>query len=72
MSESIKNIKAKYTDQLMAMDGVRSVGIGLDSNGNQAIFVGVEKMTPELDSTLPKTLDGVSVIVQIIGDIKAE
>lgn len=72
MPETIKDVKAKYTDQIMAMDGVRSIGIGLDSNGNQAIIIGVEKTSSTLDSTIPKTLDGFPVVVKTVGDIKAD
>ncbi len=63
-------VKQKYEAELMKMSGVVGVGISSDK-GQPCILV----MTSEENSTLKelskKGLDGVSVKLQNIGDVKA-
>ena len=72
MSKSIKDVRAMYGDELMAIKGVRSVGIGLDGDGNQAIIVGVEGVASQAGSPIPRSLEGFPVVVQTVGNIKAD
>lgn len=72
MSPSIQDVKKQHEAQLLKMAGVVSVGIGLDSKGNQAIIVGLDGSHPETESSIPATLDGFPVVVQTVGSIRAQ
>jgi hypothetical protein len=71
MSSSIEEVRAEHVDRLMAVPGVVSVGIGLDSAGDSAIVIGLEAPSPETEASLPDTLDGYPVVVQVVGRIRA-
>ena len=72
MTETIQQVKANHEGQLMSTWGVVSVGIGQDQNGQSAIIIGVESQDVLNKITLPETLDGYSVKVQIMGTIRAQ
>ncbi len=65
------DVRARYTDSLMAADGVVSVGVGHDSNGKPTIVVGVSTAKEEAIS-LPRSIEGVPVIVQRVGMLKTQ
>jgi hypothetical protein len=71
MTPTIQEAKAKHERSLLAMPGVVSVGIGLDSRGNAVIVVGLDGPRPETEANLPKTLEGYAVESRIVGPIKA-
>ena len=72
MSPSILDVKKQHEAQFLKMAGVVSVGIGLDSEGNQAIIVGLDGSHPDTESSIPATLEGFPVVVQTIGSIRAQ
>jgi len=72
MSLSIHDVKAKYKDQLMAEQGVVSVGIGRDDEGKPVIIVGLDSPRPETMGKLPKELDGYRLRVEVVGPLKAQ
>jgi|LakWasMeta2_LOW4_FD_contig_31_1777804_length_871_multi_3_in_0_out_0_2 hypothetical protein len=72
VTESIQQVKAKHEGQLMSTWGVVSVGIGHDQKGQSAIIIGVESQDVLNKVTLPETLDGYPVKVQIMGTIRAQ
>ena len=72
MSPSIQEVKRQHEARFLDMPGVVSVGIGLDPNGNQAIIVGMDASNPEIEADIPKMVEGVPVIVEIIGSLKAQ
>jgi hypothetical protein len=72
MPTSIQDVKKQHEAQLLNMAGVVSVGIGLDSEGNQAIIVGLDGSHPDTESSIPATLEGFPVVVQTIGSIRAQ
>ena len=72
MSPSILDVKKQHEAQFLKMAGVVSVGIGLDSDGNQAIVVGLDGSHPDTESSIPATLEGFPVVVQTIGSIRAQ
>ena len=72
MSPSIQDVKKQHEAQFLKMAGVVSVGIGLDSDGNQAIVVGLDGSHPDTESSIPATLEGFPVVVQTIGSIQAQ
>jgi hypothetical protein len=71
MLSSIRDVKAKYEKRLLAMQGVVSVGIGRDPEGQSIIIVGLDGPRPKTVKKLPKQLDGYPVQVKIIGPVKA-
>ncbi len=72
MSHSIQEVKAKHEDHLMALPGVVSVGISKDKDGNLVIMIGMDGPRPETEARLPHSLEGYSVLVRIIGTVKAQ
>ncbi len=72
MSSSIQEVKKQHEALLLDMPGVVSVGIGLDSNGNQAIIVGLDGSHPETKAKIPAMLEDFPVVIQIIGPLKAQ
>ena len=72
MSPSIQEVKKQHEAQFLEMNGVVSIGIGLDPDGNQAIIVGLDGSCPETEANIPKTIEGFPVVVQTIGSIKAQ
>lgn len=71
MSLSIEEVKKKYTNRLLALPGVISVGIGKDPDGIPVIIVSLEHRQPETQKKLPKTLEGFPLQVEITGTVKA-
>jgi len=72
MPNSIKDVKTQHEERLLQLPGVVTVGIGQDENGNPAIIVSLECPDPETESQLPTQLEGFSVVVRIVGRIKAQ
>ena len=72
MPPTIQEVKKQHEARFLDMPGVVSVGIGLDPNGNQAIIVGLDGPRPETEAKIPAILEDFSVVVQIIGTIKAQ
>jgi len=72
MSDSVQEVKKKYVQQLMAIEGVRSIGIGRNAQGEVAIIVGLDKPQTELQAQIPPELDGYPVVIQTVGKINAQ
>ena len=72
MSPSIQEVKKQHDARFLDMPGVVSVGIGLDPNGNQAIIVGMDASNPETEADIPEMVEGIPVIIEIIGSLKAQ
>ncbi len=72
MSPSIQEVKAKHVDELMRRRGVLSVGIGRGPEGESAIVIGLDRQHGETASSLPTTLEGYPVRVELMGTIKAQ
>ncbi|MEJ2757126.1 MAG: hypothetical protein P8046_01470 [Anaerolineales bacterium] len=78
--EKVKQIKDRYTDQLMKKANVVGVGIGLAvRNGVRtdelSIVVMVRQKVPwkklDEDDIIPQEIEGVKVDVQPVGDVHA-
>ncbi|MBA4325553.1 MAG: hypothetical protein C0426_11105 [Rhodobacter sp.] len=61
---------ARHHDALMARIGVVMVGETLDATGASAVLIGVR--TARDMGRLPTSVDGVPVVVQVIGDVDAQ
>jgi hypothetical protein len=64
-------LSAHAKSELMALDGVVSVGVGLGPDGEPAAVVGVSGATAEIRATLPERIENLPVIVRKIGEIHA-
>ena len=72
MSPSIQEVKKQNESRFFDLNGVVSVGIGMDPKGNQAIIVGLDKPNPETEAKIPASVEGYPVVIQIVGAIKAQ
>ena len=72
MSPSIQEVKKQNEARFFTLNGVVSVGIGLDPKGNQAIIVGLDKPNPETEAKIPASVEGYPVVIQIVGAMKAQ
>ncbi len=72
MQTSIQDAKAQHEAELMAMNGVVSVGIGLDDNGNEVIVVGITEDQQSIRAQVPRTVEGYAVRVEVVGRLRAQ
>jgi hypothetical protein len=68
---SIQEAKTKHAEDLLALPGVVSIGIGLDPEGRHAILVGLDGPRPETCAALPGSLDGYPLCTQVAGTVAA-
>lgn len=68
---SIADVLKRHTDSLMAIPGVVGVGRG-EKNGAPTVYVMVERMTDSLRRSLPDSIEGYAVQVNVTGEIKAQ
>lgn len=67
----VRAIKARHSDQLFAIPGVRGHGIGISPSGATDIQVYVEKDNAATRSEIPHSIEGVPVQIVVTGAIKA-
>ena len=72
MPPSIQDVKKQQETRFLNLPGVVSVGIGLDSNGHQAIIVGLDRPNPETEAKIPASVKGYPVVIRIVGALKAQ
>lgn len=68
--DEVKNIKNRYENKLLDIDGVEGVGIG-EELGRSVINIYVVKKTKSMVEKLPSELDGIRVKVIESGKFKA-
>ncbi len=62
-------LSARQRDALMAVSGVVSVGVGLGSEGEPAVIVGVRNTSAEVRRVVPECVEGLPVILREVGEI---
>ena len=67
---TIEAVLERHRDRLMAIPGVVGTGVG-DCTGKRCIKLFVMKRTPELSAAVPASLEGFSVAVEEVGEIRA-
>lgn len=72
MPATIQEVKAKHGEALMRRPGVLSVGIGRGQDGEPVIVVGVDRQQADTAASLPASLDGYAVRVELMGTLKAQ
>lgn len=70
--ESLARARARAEQRFMPMEGVVSVGVGHDREGHEAIFVGVARARASIVRALPQDVDGVPIVVEEVGEMRAE
>ncbi len=65
----LESLLARQEAQLMAIQGVTSVGIGLGPVGGEALVVGV--VDAAVAARLPSNIEGVPVMVKVTGAVDA-
>ena len=68
----VKDIQARNESQIMAMKGVRGIGIGVDGEGQGYVFHVFVNDKDGVDPNLPKTIEGVKVKVLLIPEVVAQ
>ena len=66
----INRVMEAHADELMAIDGVTAVAVGVLDDGTPCIQVYIVRNTDELARRIPKTLDGHPVLVEVSGIIR--
>ena len=73
MASPIEEVKARYEARLLARPGVVSVGIGKDAAGRPAIIVGIKESKEALaPKVIPEDIEGYPVIVEVVGQVRAQ
>lgn len=67
----IEDVQERHEQRLMAIPGVTGVGITL-LNGQPAILIMVNQLTPELKKKLPDQLEGYAVKIEVSGELRAQ
>lgn len=73
MNESkrdINSVKDAHVNELMAIEGVVGVYVGLMNDTIPAIGVMVVKKTPEVEKSIPRSLEGFPVFIDETGVIQ--
>lgn len=70
--ESIANIRAKYEQVLMDINGVVLVSDGLSKSGRPCLKIGTSVPVEEIRSEIPEELFEIEVELEYIGDIRAQ
>ena len=70
-SDDIATVQRQHESSIMNVPGVVGVGIG-ECEGEPCIRVLVEDRTPELESRIPKELEGFKVDIEATGPIQAQ
>jgi hypothetical protein len=72
MSLTIQEVKEKHAARILKIEGVISIGIGLNKDKTLAIIVGLKQEKQDLIRRIPSVLEGYPVEIQIIGSIKSQ
>jgi len=70
--QDIEQLRARFDDLIMAIDGVESVGIGLNEQGKACLMLGTSLPVEQVRAKLPKEIFKVPVEITYIGKISAQ
>ena len=65
----VSEVLKSHSAELMAIPGVVGTGEGA-SGGSPLIFILVSRRTPEVDSRVPKQLEGYPVEIRVVGVVR--
>ena len=70
--QKIDQIRAKFDDLIMAIDGVESISIGLTEQGKTCLMLGASVPVEKIRDKLPKEIFKIPVKIIYIGKVKAQ
>jgi hypothetical protein len=68
--DDFRSVLARRTPELMAIPGVSGTGEGMDA-GDTVLVLFVARRTPELESRVPREVDGWRVVLREVGQVTA-
>ncbi len=70
--ETIEKIRVKYEQEIMRINGVVSVSVGLNKDGKKCLKIGTSVPVEQISSKLPEGLSKSLVELEFIGNIQAQ
>ena len=70
-SRPIAAVLADHSPELIRVPGVTAVAESRGEDGKPCVLILVVRLTPELRSRLPRTLEGWPVVIEASGEIRA-
>lgn len=70
--ENIEQARARYESQIMAINGVVAVSVGIGKDGAPCLKIGTAVPAEQVRKQLPAGLAGTPVDVEFVGDIRAQ
>lgn len=69
--EKIKQVMERHTEEIMKVDGVVGLYIGLmDNKKDYCIKVMLKELKPEHEKLIPQMLENYNVVLEVTGEIK--
>ncbi len=68
----IEQLRARFDDSIMAIDGVESIGVGLNEKGETCLVIGVSVPAEQVRSRLPEEIFQAPVEIIDIGEVSAQ
>lgn len=70
--DRVDQIKQRHEEELLGLDGVIGVGVGISTRTHKPCIKAYLKEPPaRLHAAIPQQLDGVEVEVEEVGDVRA-
>lgn len=69
--EEVAAIKERHEKELMALEDVVGLGVGVSSQGQPCIVAFLRRLTSELEARIPSTIEGVPVEIEEVGEFEA-
>ncbi len=70
--QKIEQMRARFDDTIMAIDGVESIAIGLNEKGEPCLMLGTSVPVEQIRARLPKEIFEIPVEISYIGRISAQ
>ncbi len=70
--QAVAAVQAKHDTEIIAIEGVVSVGIGLTKDGEPCLKIGTSGSTDGIREKLPDATKDICVEIEKIGDIEAQ
>ena len=70
--QAVAAVQAKHDTEIIAIEGVVSVGIGLTSDGEPCLKIGTSGSTEGIREKLPDATKDICVEIEKVGDIEAQ
>lgn len=70
--QAVETMRGRFDQQIMATEGVVSVGTGLSEDGQPCLLIGTSRPVDEVKAGLPQEIFDVCVEIKHVGDIEAQ